>query len=542
MSRPAAGGSNRLPVGPVAIATLLAGCAVDVRTVPPEAREGLQSAEASAAVGCPVTLRGTHWLRETELMELRIDCASGLELDGTEIAFDALPEGASYHPAERLLRWQPELDQAGVYEIALRSRGVPLPHPIAVGVVDRWDHPDNIAVDPIRYTEEYGLPVFHLFTDPEINADEHTPARIVYGGRAYGAAEAKYRGKTSLAYPKKSFTLKFASGEHLSDPKRNLHTEKRVVLTSTFDDSTYLRQRLAFELWNRLGPEHVQIASFNAVVFVDNRYHGLYVATDHIDDDLIGDNGLWQDSNLFKARTHDANFRRTARSGGIKPSLHQGYTKEEGTPPDGEPDAYTDLDELVAWIDSSSDREFFAEVDQRLARREFEDWWILVGAIGADDSAGKNSYLIHDPRPIAPDPLWHCVPWDFNASFGQDWQSNRVGASADPEGLSRFNRIFERLLGDPLLREHLLQRYRSAIEGGALELGSVLALVDGWAEQNQAAALRDEQRWSDAIADYRGTAASHSDDLDYMRGWIPERWEFLQRYLDTHRASDAQPR
>jgi spore coat protein H len=286
----------------------------------------------------------------------------------------------------------------------------------------------------------------------------------------------------------------------------------------------------------------VQIAAFNAVLFLDSRYHGLYVATDHIDDELIRDSGLWEDSNLFKARTHEANFRQTTRKGRSKSSLDQGYTKEEGVPPAGEPDAYADLHELVEWVDSASDQEFAGEIDGRLARAEFEDWWILVSAISADDSAGKNSYLIHDPRPAAPDPRWHCVPWDFNASFGQDWQAQRVGAAADPEGLSRFNRIFERLLHDPRLRAALLQRYRTALDHGGLELGSVLGLVDGWAEQNHAAALHDERRWGSAIADHRGQPASYRGELDYLRAWIPERWELLQRHLAANLGSDTRAR
>jgi hypothetical protein len=58
---------------------------------------------------------------------------------------------------------------------------------------------------------------------------------------------------------------------------------------------------------------------------------------------------------------------------------------------------------------------------------EFADWLLLVGWAIADDSAGKNVYLYHGGEPDgALGLLFRYVPWDFNDSFGQSWQTNRV--------------------------------------------------------------------------------------------------------------------
>jgi spore coat protein H len=66
------------------------------------------------------------------------------------------------------------------------------------------------------------------------------------------------------------------------------------VLISTFDDNAYVRQRLAYELWNTLDPEHLQIQVYSGVVFQNGVYHGLYTFSDHVDGYLMEDHGLDQ--------------------------------------------------------------------------------------------------------------------------------------------------------------------------------------------------------------------------------------------------------
>ena len=43
----------------------------------------------------------------------------------------------------------------------------------------------------------------------------------------------------------------------------------------------------------------------------------------------------------------------------------------------------------------------------------------------ADDSGGKNAYLYFDPV----GGLIHHVPWDFNHSLGQTWQTEREASN-----------------------------------------------------------------------------------------------------------------
>lgn len=474
---------------------------------------------SDAGLVCDPQAGGPHWLTEGETVSVTAGCATGLD---EELAIEPLPAGAVWDPDTSTLTWTPGLDQAAVYELDVTGAGEV--GRVKIGVADRWDDPDNQPVDPLTYTEEYGLPVFHLGADPDLNGDDYTPATIVYRGHSYADAEAKNRGATSLEYPKKSFTLKFSREDKMSDESKQFVGKRKVVLNTTFDDNSYLRQRLVFELWNRLDPGHIQVQHYSAVLFLDGAYQGVYEVLDHVDGYLMEDHGLRQDGNLYKAIDHDANFRLVNADGADKATLHDGYEKKEGVPLEGEPAAFADLEQLVEWVATSSAEEFAAGADARIDRRDFENWWILVSLVEADDSAGKNSYLYHDPDEGGP---FRAVPWDFNASFGQDWQTTRQSPDADPEEYVSPNEVFERFMADPATAEPLRARFREAV-AGALRVEDVLAFFDAAVAEMDAAVRRDEARWGAEYASWwaRGDLTTYEQELAYVRAWIQERWAF----------------
>ena len=472
-----------------------------------------------AGLVCDPGAGGPYWLTEGETVVVRAECGTGLA--DAELAIEPVPEGAVWDADASTLTWTPGLDQAAVYELDVTGGGEV--GRVKIGVADRWDDPDNVPVDPVTYTEEYGLPVFHLTTDPGVNGDDYTTATIIYRGHSYADTEAKNRGASSLDYPKKSFTLKFSRDDKMSDEAKQFVGKRKVVLNTTFDDNSYLRQRLVFELWNRLDPGHLQVQHYSAVLFLNGAYHGVYEVLDHVDGYLMEDHGYRQDGNLYKAITHDANFRLVGLEGDDKVTLHDGYEKKEGAPIEGAPDAFADLEDLVEWVATSSPAEFAADLDARIDRRDFEDWWLLVSLVEADDSAGKNSYLYHDPLAGGP---FRAVPWDFNSSFGQDWETIRQPPDADPDEYVWANEVFERLLGDPSTADPLHARFRDAL-AGVWQVDGVLAFFDGWVAEMDAAVRRDEERWGAEYASYWGERTdltSYAQEIEYVRAWIQERW------------------
>lgn len=479
----------------------------------------------------PRSSGGPFWLTEGDSVVIHLECG---DPSGSPELIEVLhlPPGATYDVSAQRISFTPGLDQAGVYDLVIAGEGPEDVGHVEVQVADRFDDPNNVPVDPNTYTMEYGLPVVHLGLDAGVNRDEYTPASIVFRGHHFEGSEAKYRGRTSFGYPKRSYTLKFAKTDRFSDPQSvaGFVGKRKVTLTTTFDDNSNLRARLAFQLWNQLSAEHIQVGTYSVVAYVDGNYQGLYTLTDHVDRHLMEDNGLFEDGNLFKARAHDANFR-LAVNGVLKTALRAGYEKVEGTPAHGEEGAYADLEELVHWVATSSSESFVAELNTRLVQRDYEDWWLLIGFLGANDSAGKNSYHYRDPRPGAPDGRFRYIPWDFNDSFGQSWRSvRRPPESNPPSYFVRHNELFERLLTEPELREPLLNRFHSVLDQ-EWSLPSMLGSLDTWASEIRQAALRDERLWGAAYAEYfyeRTDILTHEQEVAYLRQWIVDRHAFVR--------------
>ena len=393
------------------------------------------------------------------------------------------------------------------------------------------------APDPFSYFEEDGLPVFHLFMSASLPDDDgYRPARLVYRGRCY-VAETRYRGDTSLRFPKRSLTLDFAKGYSFDEPEHGggLMDRRKLVLISPFNDNSYMRARLAFEVWNRMSPDHVQMKAYSAVVYVNGEYHGLYTVTDHINRHFLDDRGLDPDGDLFKAVGGDANFSRLDATGLQKVKLRQGYEKKVGEPEDGD-EAYRTIDALTAFVSDASAEQFVAERDAWLEARDYEDWWILSNLAYTKDSVAKNAYHY---RARGPGARFRFIPWDLDASFGQNWNTLRLA----PEDLYPFtqeNLLFARMLGDPAIADPLRERYRTLLQG-PLHRDVVLGLIDGYARQLGPAALKDEARWGGEYKVFprwsgRTDMNDFTGEVAYLRAWVDSRWRAVEESLQPSSA------
>ncbi|AKT38459.1 CotH kinase family protein [Chondromyces crocatus] len=519
----------RLPLATIALvlgALPALGCSDDSGDPTDGKTNSTTTTEPEPAALCQPSGGGPHWLLEGETVIFQVGCATDMVLPDDAFEVTSLPEGATYDATKREVAFSPGFDQAAVYEVEIHVAETSETAQVKIGVADAWDHPSNVpVVDPTRYTEEYGLPVLFLQQRPV--TDEYVANTFIYRGHTY-TAEAKLRGASSLGYPKNSYTLKFSKQDRFQEPDEadGFTNKRKIVLTTPFDDNSYVRQRLAYDLWNRLDPGHVQIQTYSAVVYIEGEYWGLYTVGDHVDKDLMEQHGFWDDGNLYKAINHDANFDTRASGGGPKGALHAGYEKKEGFPEEGEPGAFSDLEELVQFVATSDAATFRSQIGSRIDRRDYENWWIFVTFIKGSDSAGKNSYHYRDPRSNG---VFRFMPWDFNESFGQTWQSERTGASEVIE-YRNMNRLFDRFLEEPSIAGPLKARYAEVLHGVYSE-SAVQALVDGYIARIDTSARRDEQKWGQAYQTYGGWAwrnnfTTYEEEVAYLKAWISERWRF----------------
>jgi spore coat protein H len=471
----------------------------------------------------------TQWLAEGDNVIITVRCKTGIAVSASRIQISGLPVGAQWNADALTLSWLTSLADAAVYKVVIDVSSTPIADPNVrdanaetatwtIGVADAFDNPSNVAiVDINKYPMEYGLPV--VFLDHEPVADAFESVTVTYRGISYPIA-AKLRGASSYYYPKQSYTLDF-SGNKLTDAEAGFVGEQKVVLTTTFDDNSHLRVRLAWKLWNSLDPT-VKVAAQSVIVYHGTSFEGIYTMTDHVDNDLMESYGLDKNGSIYKAVNHEANFNKfSVYDGSPKASLSAGYVKKHGEPPTD----FSDLEELVGFVANSSDLAFREELPNRIALADYQAWFVFAVFARTDDSAGKNSY--HHKSPTSP---WHMVPWDFNASFGQQWETSRAPAAV--YDYSNYNLLFGRMLRDETLGPALRMRGRDALTG-PLAVPVLQAVVDEWSQQLLPSVARDNRRWQDKYVSYFGNRAgtTSAQETAYIRQWIADQSALLTQYF-----------
>lgn len=452
---------------------------------------------------------------EGESLSWRVGCA---EAPDAVLSPVTLPDGATW--ADGTLSWTPGLDQGGQYDVAFGATqaGLSAEASGTVWVADAWADPANVKVDPMVYTHEFGVPVMHLEVPPDANYDTDVASSVVWLGHRYTIG-LQYRGASSSYYPKHSFVLAFDKDDKFDAP--GWKSRRNLNITSTFDDTSYVRQKLCYDLWSDLSDTHPRFQTAMVALYLNGVYEGLQLITDHIDGEWWEDNGGREDANLYKAVDHSANL--DLRYGGRrKSSLHAGYEKKAGDAAD-----WSDLDELVSFVATSDDTTFTTTLDSWVSRDDFMNWWVFVRFVDGADSAGKNSYLYHDP--LDPSGVWRYTPWDFNDSLGQDWQSIDVAAD-DAEDFTGNNRFFERALADATLGAEMNARMSAALDGPWAK-DALLARFDAEIAAIDPEARRDYARWRPQLQSYWGWTGDLRDfdgEVAYVRTYLGARWDYMR--------------
>jgi spore coat protein H len=479
---------------------------------------------AAAPVCQPVLSEDRIEATEGDTVAFDVTCPEG----PFELALVSAPDGATFEDGH--FTWTTGPADAGSWRVVVDAHHPDAPDSLRlaavaeIGVADGWSDPANVPVDPLTYTEEWGLPVLHVDTGGAGIGWEEAPVSAAWKGEAYDAT-IHVRGASSASYPKQSFTLDVTSATNLDLDDEGLGGRDHLVLMTTFDDNSYVRQKLAYDVWADVaatrGGRVLAPRTFFLVLYVDGQYRGIYLGLDRIDDEFLADMGFVPGGNLYKSVNHDANYRRTDVYGNPKSWLGQGFEQKQGT--DTAP-----LEDLVAFAADSDDATFVAD-RTRIDPAELADWYLWARTVDAGDSGGKNAYLYDDPETG----LLRYAPWDLNYSFGQDWMTLRVPASSWND-FRWANQIFVHLQDDPDAAAAMAARY-DALVAGPMSADAMNARIDAYIAELGASRDRDWARWGPEYQAYGGWAGYRPGDwtdpdqeLAYVRQWIADHEATLE--------------
>ena len=228
---------------------------------------------------------------------------------------------------------------------------------------------------------------------------------------------------------------------------------------------------------------------------------------------------------IYKAIDHEANFRQSG---------HTGYEQREPNPEERE--LWPPLDELNQFVSESTDADFFNEkagIDWRLDTDNAIDFHLLVLLTSNMDGIDKNFILGRDAvTEASPHPKFFFVPWDYDATFGRNWE----GSPVEPT-FWLSNNLFDRLLSNPGYRQKYATRWNS-LRKRQFSVENLHRMIDENVRVFGPAAQRNEKRWSPIRGNDLG-ALAFTEDVAQMKDWIVARTRWLDAAIE--RETRTQP-
>ena len=371
---------------------------------------------------------------------------------------------------------------------------------------------------------ETRLPVVELQVAPgdleEILASPDTKIwKPVVANLAGVAASGKIRlhGGSSKTHPKKSLRVKLADGNARADGRDTL------VLRAEWSDRTLLRYWLGLQVFASVTIETPISKARFIHLRLNDRFHGVMLDVERIDDQFLAARGLDPDGSLYEA---DPPLAVSVPGGNLTPladlaAYRQVYQHHEGK---------IDYSDLVALIEVAlawSEEDFAAKANQVVWVEETLRYMATMAVIQNQDHIKKNYYLYRDPQ--AADCRWRLIPWDLDLSFGRLWTPD--GDILDDEifvngglfagknkGHSFYNALIDRLLAVPVWRERYLDLVEQLLD--EVFTASFVSKRVAWATcQMQPDVLADDSKRS-SNTDYLKRIAELDGFVSGRRSWL----------------------
>ena len=330
------------------------------------------------------------------------------------------------------------------------------------------------------------------------------------------SGEMKLHGGVSVGYPKQSYGITLATPARLLDLRESAHW----VLNAAFIDRSLMRHKLSYDLFRSLdrpGARRFAAGSRFVEVYLNGDYRGAYLVMERVDRQLLelrrfGSNET-SHACMYKAVDHAANFGQPG---------HAGYEQRE---PDAQVKAYWQpMDQFNGFVSRARDPELFDAqngIASRLDLANAIDFYLLVLLTSNQDGITKNFIIARDaPQDGKPRPTFFFAPWDYDATFGRNWNATVVEPSS---WLS--NNLFDRLMGERTFQERLARRWKELREG-PFSAKTIHAMIDANVRTLREAARRNAARWR-PVASHYPDRLSFDEDVAQMKTWVEERIRWL---------------
>lgn len=381
----------------------------------------------------------------------------------------------------------------------------------------------NRPTNPLTNFEP-NLPIIYLEAKERIVSEQKVPCTVRMelpkgaeaGNTGALAGVVRIHGASSQMYPKKSFAFTLAA------PVRwlGMREASQWVLNAAFVDRSLMRHKLSYDLFRSLssgnGKRFAADSRF-VEVNLNGKYHGTYLLMERVDRALLElqrfETNATYHACIYKAEDHGADFGRPG---------HGAFEQREPDPLVLQ--YWGPLDRFSRFTSASKDADFLNPTNGIAMRLDLEntiDFHLLLLLTSNMDGNDKNLIFARNaPTTAVPKPRFFFAPWDYDATFGRNWNATRVPPT---EWVSNY--LFERLLGDAAYRGKFATRWKLLREK-EFSAPTIRRMIDDNVRTLGDAAMRNSLRWRTPTGPYPDRL-TFQQDIAQMHEWITARLKWL---------------
>ena len=348
-----------------------------------------------------------------------------------------------------------------------------------------------------------------------------------------------WQGHTTLAFPKKNYTLRIYEDDDLDRKHlfrfRSWNAEHKYVLKANYRDISMMRNLIAADLWAdmaasrpglhedlRKSSHFGAVDGFPVLLYLNDTFSGLYTMNLHIDNDLYRMNHA--DDAVMIANSSEPDETRFLARAAFTDEKSAWEVEYCGS---GEDDEWAKdkLNELIAFVMESDDETFRMQLGEHLDVDAAIDYLIFLYVTGLRNNASKDLVLLkyHDCD------QWIPTVYDLEAAFGLDLET-QTWRSAEDFLPSRTGSGWDSSTGN-LLWDRLLNAFTPGIRSRYAALRKTVLTPEALTKRVRTAlaTIPDEYRNMD-LALYPRRLPDTTPE-EQMTAYIPERLLLLDRLL-----------
>lgn len=377
-----------------------------------------------------------------------------------------------------------------------------------------------------------------------------------------GAIGIEIRGSYSASLPQKpfGFETRDAAGENLDVSLLSMPPENDWILLSTYNDKTFLRNSLAYNIFRQMG-RYAPRSRF-CEVLINNNYKGIYLLMEKIKRDSkrltiakldtnenTGDNATG--GYIIKIDYHDATNSWLSSFSPLNHTNYDVYYVYEY------PDAETITPAQKEYIQG-----FMYSLEEALYGPDFKDPvlgyraflhvpsfvdYLLVNELARNNDGFKKSYYFHKDK-TSTDGRLHSGPvWDFDwawkninecsifaATNGSGWAYNVNDCNPD----NKSPGWMKRLIQDTTFTNELKCRY-TQLRATVLDTSSIFHYVDSVHALMQDAQSRHYRKWpilgiNVGTPEVGAQPTSYDGEIAKFKKWVRLRIKWLDANMPGH--------